>query len=95
VIVEYKSPGKFESKVEFEKAKEQVREYIKEEAKTEPNYGRYYGVVTDGYRIAFLRYRRKLWEDPEEPLPVNPQTMLRLLESIRGLRRKPIDAEFL
>lgn len=95
VIIEYKAPGKLDSKAEFSKVKEQVKDYIAQEARTESRYGKFFGVITDGYKISFLRYRNKEWLEQEEPLQVNGQTILRLLESIRGLRRKPIDAEAL
>jgi methylase of polypeptide subunit release factors len=95
VILEFKSPGKLKNKKEFEKAKEQVKEYIKNEAVTLEYYGRYFGVLIDGYQIAFIRFRKGLWEEPLEPLEINTQTILRLLEAIRGLRRKPIDAKLL
>lgn len=92
VIIEYKSPGKLDSKNEFVKAKEQVKRYIQEE---EGSPSKYFGVILDGYKISFVRYRKNKWDEQEEPLPVNAQTVLRLLEAIRGLRRKPIDAELL
>ncbi|MEM5883132.1 MAG: N-6 DNA methylase [Candidatus Aenigmatarchaeota archaeon] len=95
VIIEFKAPGKLNNKNEFEKAKEQIKEYIRKEAVDEKYYGRYFGVILDGNKIAFVRFRKNEWEEQEEPLKVNAQTVLRLLESIRGLRRKPIDAEFL
>lgn len=92
VIIEYKSPGKLDNKNEFVKAKEQVKRYIQEE---KGGLSKYFGVILDGYKISFVRYRKNKWEEQEEPLPVNAQTVLRLLEAIRGLRRKPIDAELL
>ena len=95
VILEFKSPGKLKSEREFEKAKEQVKKYIRSEAVDSRYYGRYFGVLTDGYQIAFVRFRRGAWEEPPEPLEVNSQTISRLLEAIRGLRRKPIDAQLL
>ncbi|MEM4647954.1 MAG: N-6 DNA methylase [Candidatus Pacearchaeota archaeon] len=95
VIIEYKAPGKLNNKNEFNKAKEQVKKYIKEEAVDEKYYGRYFGVILDGYNIAFIRFRKNEWEEQEVPLKVNAQTILRLLEAIRGLGRKPIDAELL
>jgi len=95
VILEFKSPGKLKSEREFEKAKEQVKKYIRSEAVDPRYYGRYFGVLTDGYQIAFVRFRRGAWEEPPEPLEVNAQTISRLLEAIRGLRRKPIDAQLL
>jgi len=95
VILEFKSPGKLKSEREFEKAKEQVKKYIRSEAVDPRYYGRYFGVLTDGYQIAFVRFRRGAWEELPEPLEVNSQTISRLLEAIRGLRRKPIDAQLL
>jgi len=95
VIIEYKAPGKLESKREFERAKEQVKRYILNEAVDPKYFGRYFGVIIDGYNISFVRYRKGEWEEQDKALEVNPQTILRLLEAIRGLKRKPIDAEFL
>ena len=95
VIIEYKTPGRLDSKTEFSKAKEQIKDYIKQEAGTDSIYGKYFGVVMDGFKIGFVRFRNGEWLEQAEPLQVNGQTILRLLESIRGLRRKPIDAEAL
>ncbi len=95
VIIEYKEPGKLKSQSEFEKAKEQVKNYIFNEAEDPINFGRYFGVVFDGYNISFIRYRKNSWEEQDRPLDVNAQTIMRLLEAIRGLSKKPIDAEYL
>ena len=94
VIIEYKAPTLLDSKAEFEKAKKQVREYITEHA-PKGDYGRYYGIILDGNKISFLRYRKGAWDEQEDPLPVNGQTILQMLKAIRGLRRKPIDAKYL
>ncbi|HEC82259.1 MAG TPA: class I SAM-dependent DNA methyltransferase [Thermoplasmatales archaeon] len=94
VILEFKAPGKLDSQKEFEKAKEQVKKYIKNEAVDKKYYGRYFGVLTDGYHISFIRFRKETWEETEL-LEINSHTILRLLEAIRGLRRKPIDAALL
>jgi len=95
VIIEYKTPQKLETKSEFEKTKEKVKKYIAGETKDPKFYGRYFGVIIDGFKISFIRFRKNEWEEQEQPLEVNAQTILRLLEAIRGLRRKPIDAELL
>jgi methylase of polypeptide subunit release factors len=94
VILEFKAPGKLRNRRDFEEAREQVKKYIKSEAVTPEYYGRYFGVVTDGFQIAFIRFRKGGWEETEA-LEINAQTILRLLEAIRGLRRKPIDVKFL
>ncbi len=91
VIIEYKAPRKLEK--EFKKAKEQLKKYIENEAKKPENFGKYFGVLIDGYNISFLRYRRNKWEEDEKPHKISSQTIFRLLEILRGLRRKPIDAE--
>jgi hypothetical protein len=95
VIIEYKEPSILDSASEFKKGKEQVKKYITSEAGDPKDYGRYFGVLLDGNKISFVRFRRGAWEEQEQPLGVNAQTVLRLLQSIRGLRRKPIDAESL
>jgi SAM-dependent methyltransferase len=95
VIIEYKKPGELDSKSNFIKFKEKLKEYITKEAVDPKYFGRWFGIIIDGYKISFVRFRKNEWEEQEEPLPVNAQTILRLLESIRGLRRKPVDAEFL
>jgi hypothetical protein len=94
VILEFKAPGKLRNRRDFEEAREQVKKYIKSEAVTPEYYGRYFGVVTDGFQIAFIRFRKGGWEETET-LEINAQTILRLLEAIRGLKRKPIDVSFL
>lgn len=93
VIVEYKAPQKLDSKRDFEKGKEQVKRYISEEGGDPQYFGRYFGILLDGYKIAFIRYRKNEWEEPDLPLEISPRTVLRILEAMRGLKRKPIDAE--
>jgi len=95
VIIEYKSPGVLDSKSEFEKAKSQIKKYINEEAKNPKYYGRYFGVILDGYKISFVRYRKDQWEEQDNALEVNASTILRLIEAVRGLKRKPLDVESL
>ena len=93
VIVEYKAPQKLDSRRDFESGKQQVKKYISEEAGDPQYFGRYFGILLDGYKIAFIRYRRNEWEEPDLPLEISPRTVLRALEALRGLKRKPIDAE--
>jgi type I restriction-modification system DNA methylase subunit len=94
VIIELKSPGKLSTEKEFEKAKEQIKNYITLEAKTFEYYGKYFGAIIDGYSIGFIRYRRNEWEELG-PLDINEDTVRKLLEAIRGLSRKPIDDKFI
>ncbi len=94
VILEFKSPGKFKSHKEFEKATKQVRKYIEVEAFDSKYYGRYFGIVTDGFKIGFVRYRKGSWEVTKD-LEINSQTVFRLLEAVRGLKRRPLEARYL
>ncbi len=93
VIIEYKAPGKLDSKTEFDKAKQQIKRYISQEAEDKKYYGKYFGVIIDGFKISFVRFRRNQWDEQKEALEINPKTILKFLQAIRGLKRKPIDAE--
>ncbi len=95
VILEYKAPKKLDTVSEFIKAKNQIEAYIKEEAggKTE-DFGKFFGVILDGYKISFVRYRRNQWV-ANEPTELSEESVYRLLEAIISLRRKATDADFL
>ncbi|MCK4476214.1 MAG: N-6 DNA methylase [Methanophagales archaeon] len=95
VIIEYKAPKKLDTGSEFVRAKEQIEDYIKEEADGKPeNFGKFFGVILDGYKISFVRFRRNKWV-ANEPTELCEDSVYRLLESIISLRRKAIDADFL
>ena len=95
VIIEYKTPKKLDTVSEFVKAKEQIEAYIKEEAGGKPeNFGKFFGVILDGYKISFVKFRRKQWL-ANEPVEVSEETVHTLLEAIISLKRKAIDADFL
>jgi hypothetical protein len=95
VIIEYKAPKKLDTVSEFVKAKNQITEYIKEEADGKPeNFGKFFGVILDGYKISFVRFRRNQWV-ADEPTELSEESVYRLLEAIISLRRKAIDADFL
>jgi hypothetical protein len=95
VIIEYKAPKKLDTGSEFVKAKNQIEDYIKEEADGKPeNFGTFFGVLLDGYKISFVRFRRNQWV-ADEPAELSEESVYRLLEAIISLRRKAIDADFL
>ncbi|NQE06103.1 hypothetical protein C5S32_09560 [ANME-1 cluster archaeon GoMg1] len=95
VIIEYKAPKKLDTRSEFVKAKKQIIEYINEEAGGKPeNFGKFFGVILDGYKISFVRFRRNQWM-ANEPTELSEESVYRLLEAIISLRRKAIDADFL
>ena len=95
VIIEYKAPKKLDTGSEFVRAKEQIEDYIKEEADGKPeNFGKFFGVILDGYNISFVRFRRNQWV-ANEPTELSEESVYRLLEAIISLKRKAIDADFL
>lgn len=95
VIIEYKSPGTLEKSSKFDKAKKQLKRYLKSETEDEKKLQTYFGILFDGEKISFIRHRRDEWEEQREPSEVNSRTISRLLGAIRGLRRKPIKPDLL
>ncbi|MEM4827917.1 MAG: N-6 DNA methylase, partial [Desulfurococcaceae archaeon] len=95
VIVEYKAPGKLSSASDIAKAKEQVIKYITEEAPSKAEWDRYLGVIISD-RIAFVRYYK-----PQDtwilrgPYDITRESIVKLIEAIRGLRRKALKVESL
>jgi len=97
VIIEYEKPNSFRTTAGFDRAVEQLKEYIREEAqRARLPLNRFLGVALDGFRIGFVRYSVRFddW-DVEKPVAVNSYSVLKLLEAIRGLARKPLDADLL
>lgn len=90
VIIEYKAPGKLSTEREIAKAKEQLIGYIKKEAEVEERFKMFLGVIISD-RIAFVRYddRSKSWT-LRGPYDISRETVIRLIEAIRGLRRKKL-----
>jgi len=74
LIIGCDAPKAFGSKGSFERAVEQVKNYIRDHAEVEARYARYFGVVLDDYKIGFVRYReaskgfesRGAFRDPQE-----------------------------
>jgi len=94
VIIEYEKPGTFASRSGFEKSVEQVKRYIRDHAQIEARFPRYFGVILDGYKIGFIRYRSTVNDfESKGPFDVNRATVARFIEAIVGLRRKALSAE--
>jgi hypothetical protein len=95
LIIEYEKPKRFESKSGFEHAIEQVKGYIIAHANgNEVKFPRYFGIVLDGYKIGFVRYREAIKDfEKKGPFEVNRDTVAKLVEAIIGLRRKALGAE--
>jgi len=93
LIIEYKAPGKLSRPQDIASAKEQLIGYIKKEAEVEGRYKLFLGVILCD-RIAFVRYdpKTKDWL-LRGPYDLNRESILRLIEAIRGLRRKKLRTE--
>lgn len=93
VIIEYKVPGKLSSERDVIRAKEQVIKYIMKEAEVENRYKNFLGIIISD-RIAFVRYNpaTKQWM-LRGPYDINRETTIKLIEAIRGLRRKKLGVE--
>ena len=90
LIIEYEAPGNLSTQSGTVKAKEQTVNYIKKEAEVEERYGSFLGVILCD-KIAFVRYdvKNKDWV-LRGPYDLNRETALRLIEAVRGLRRKKL-----
>ncbi|WP_297074126.1 N-6 DNA methylase [Thermococcus sp.] len=64
------------------------------EAESVELYPYYLGVVFDGYTIAFVRYWKGSFKTLG-PVPFNEESLEYLLDALRGLTRKPLEAETL
>jgi hypothetical protein len=94
VIIEYEAPKKFEAKVGFEHAIEQVKMYIRDHARNENAFNRYFGVVLDGYKIGFVRYRGSLGNfESKGPFEVSKNTIAKFVEALIGLNRKALNVD--
>ena len=93
VLIEYKAPGKLSKPSDIARAKEQLIGYIGKEAEVEERYRLFLGVILSD-RIAFVKYDSKA-EDwlMRGPYDLNRETVLRLIEAMRGLRRKKLAVE--
>lgn len=93
LIIEYEPPRAFTGPTGgpgYDHAVKQVEELIEGEARVPEDRERFFGIVLDGYRIGFIKYRRGSWTK-SAPLEVNAVTVTTLIEAIRGLERKTLD----
>jgi len=93
VLIEYKRPGFIASQKGLAKAREQLIKYIQEEATTKEEWDRYLGVILSD-RVAFVRYdkRRNEWLT-RGPYEIRRESVIKLIEALRGLRRKSLYAD--
>jgi len=98
VVLEYESPNTLKTKSGYDNAIKQAKKYIMEEAeKSKLPIHRFFGVALDGVYMGFVRYSQRLkdWDVSEKPIEVNHYTVVKLLEAVRGLARKSLDADLL
>jgi type II restriction/modification system DNA methylase subunit YeeA len=95
VVIEYKAPGRLATASDIQRAKQQVIEYIKAESGDKAEWRRYLGVIVSD-RVAFVRYdpRADVWV-MRGPYDIRREVVVKLVEALRGLRRKPLDADHL
>jgi type II restriction/modification system DNA methylase subunit YeeA len=95
VVIEYKAPGRLATASDIQRAKQQVIEYIKAESGDKAEWRRYLGVIVSD-RVAFVRYdpRADVWV-MRGPYDIRREVVVKLVEALRGLRRKPLDAAHL
>ena len=94
VIIEFKSPGGLSTKSKINSAKEQIIYYITDESNRNPEeMKRYIGIIISD-RIAFVRYdwRNNSWL-LRGPYDINRQSVIKLVEAIRGLRKKDLNVD--
>ena len=97
VLIEYKAPGKLSNKSDIANAKAQLVRYIEKEAEVENRYGNFLGVIISD-RIGFLRYNPRASGDKwvlRGPYDINRETVVKLVEALRGLQRKSLNVESL
>jgi type II restriction/modification system DNA methylase subunit YeeA len=90
VVVEYKAPGRLSRDSDIQRAKEQVIRYITTEAGSKELWDRYLGVIISD-KIAFVRYDKgsDAWI-LRGPYEIRREVIIKLIEALRGLRRKSL-----
>ncbi|NAZ27795.1 MAG: class I SAM-dependent DNA methyltransferase [Caldivirga sp.] len=90
VVVEYKAPGRLSRDSDIQRAKEQVIRYIMSEAGGKESWDRYLGIIISD-RIAFVRYDKgsDAWV-LRGPYEIRREVIIKLIEALRGLRRKSL-----
>jgi type I restriction-modification system DNA methylase subunit len=94
VIIEYESPGAIATASSREHAIGQAKKYIRQAAKVVESYHKFFGVALDGRQIVFVRFvsSKRFWS-VSKAVEVNTATIGRLVEAIRALHKKPLDAK--
>jgi type II restriction/modification system DNA methylase subunit YeeA len=91
VLIEFKARGRLTAAGDIERAVKQVEGYITQMAADEREYTKYLGVLI-GDRIIFVRYDRVSREWRPEVSEITREAILKFVEALRGLERKPLNA---
>jgi len=91
VLIEFKARGRLTAPSDIQRAVEQVVRYLTEMAADEREYTKYLGVLI-GDRIIFVRYDRVSREWRREVSEITREAILKFVEALRGLERKPLNA---
>ncbi|MGD2248953.1 MAG: N-6 DNA methylase [Candidatus Methanofastidiosia archaeon] len=93
VLIEYKAPGALSTDSQFSRAKEQIINYILTEAEVKENFKNYFGIIISD-KIAFVKFNttENNWM-VRGPYNINNEVALKIVEALRGLRRKKLSAE--
>lgn len=93
-IVEYKSPNLLADDKKWQSAIKQVEDYITGKSeKDNLNKPLYFACIIDGYNVSFVRYSslESRWV-VRKPSILSSTDITRIIEAIRGLQRKALDA---
>lgn len=92
VIIEYKVPGTLKSLSKLDLALIEAHDNIIEVSnKTKEDRSKFLGIIIDGLHITFTKYRNHKWIN-ESLVEVSTESIKKMLESLRGLSRKPLES---
>jgi len=93
VLIEYKAPGILSTVVGFGRAKNQIIDYIIAEAGVKERFKYFFGIILSD-KIAFVKFNTISDEwVVRGPYGINKEVVLKIVEALRGLRRKKLCAE--
>ena len=93
VIIEYKAPGVLSTSSGFAKAKGQIIDYITSEAGSKNRFKYFLGIILSD-KVAFVKFDSISNEwIARGPYDINRQVVLKIVEALRGLRRKRLSAQ--
>ncbi len=93
VIIEYKAPGVLSTPAGFIKAREQIINYIIQKAETKDSFKNFFGIILSD-KIAFVRFDTASDEwKVRGPYDINREVVLKVVEALRGLRKKRLSAD--